>query len=261
MADFMAAVQRLLKQDGGLSVLGVQGLSGWGKTSQLGEVLFPDQDNWDGVASEQGLGGFIQLTSQYRVVVGTLEEAVKFNPTKNENCLVIIDDIHTYEEDDQKVVDALLEIQKKGSSVIFTCQERHYGDLESPESVFESAGIKTTGVLRPELLSEGDAPRFAQKLVDRVYQEKLQELKNLGWSKEEAPVGGRELDGNYNNVVNRIKRALLESEANPRECLKALKTYFWKCTKKQAILDISEIRFNSESSFIQKFTEGVEVNE
>lgn len=123
--------EKILRQGYGKYVI-IQAHPGWGKTSNLGEALFPEDKSK------------VDFLEGYTIWVGTLEEVQSWisNSRNFEKSIVIIDDIHKYRESisNDDLHNQAMDIASKVSALFVTCQiDPMDGEVYdvSPE-VFES---------------------------------------------------------------------------------------------------------------------------
>ncbi|MDC3298048.1 hypothetical protein OAU99_01580 [Candidatus Poseidoniaceae archaeon] len=104
---------KILKQGYGKYVV-IQAHPGWGKTSNLGEALFPEDQTK------------VDFLEDYSIWVGTLEEVKSWVSKARdfEKSIVIIDDIHKYRESisNDDLHKQAMDIASKVSALFVTCQ-------------------------------------------------------------------------------------------------------------------------------------------
>ena len=105
--------EKILRQGYGKYVI-IQAHPGWGKTSNLGEALFPADKSK------------VDFLEGYTIWVGTLEEVQSWvsNSRNFEKSIVIIDDIHKYRESisNYDLHNQAMNIASKVSALFVTCQ-------------------------------------------------------------------------------------------------------------------------------------------
>ena len=105
--------EKILRQGYGNYVI-IQAHPGWGKTSNLGEALFPEDKSK------------VDFLEGYTIWVGTLEEVQSWvsNSRNFEKSIVIIDDIHKYRESisNYDLHNQAMDIASKVSALFVTCQ-------------------------------------------------------------------------------------------------------------------------------------------
>lgn len=157
--DIKDNLEQVMK-GGAESILLLQGESGWGKTSMLGEALteyFEDDD------------------IRKRFFVVTLEQAKalkKFPQQQSSNFVVIIDDLHKYWPDSNNknheiMVQDVLEISLHVHCVIITCRVNEMGgNIKRMEPWRSNALIPN--VIGPNSVQELEQNKFCNELFDAV---------------------------------------------------------------------------------------------
>jgi hypothetical protein len=191
----------------------VQWHPGWGKTSIVGEVLFPkDSDN-------------SYFLENYSIWVGTLNEVeswLKSRPPSN-NDIVIIDDLHNYRKgnDNIELIGRCEEISGKVAALITTCQiEPMAGFIR-----FDFEELEDN-----EILKIWDFGNFPENDDDEKNNEHLfaQNLANKAISESER---NNQLSGLYHHWVTAIYTQLFSKENkaskgklySPRDAIRDLK--------------------------------------